>query len=380
MLKINRIRILIFSSLLIYILNDKNIDFINNAYFNQNIKRKFSYRFLDDFKYVNQKKNLIVGIIENYSINSILPFFRSFIRADFKNCDIVMFVRKVSENLINYLKSIGVIVYNINKKYKNIHVINLRWVMYIDFLQEHKDKYNLVFSCDVRDTIFQKDVFVYYANKQNFLGVAIEDGAIKNSIFNKNWIIGYKGIQKYEIIKNERIICVGSIWGTYDKFLEFCIIFSKRLLANPSCVEQGIGNYMFYYEKIFNDSIIKSDNYGPVITIGRSIRENIFLDSENNILNYAGDIAGVVHQYDRKKDITEIIYKKFCPEIIKSNNQHNISSSSFKNEFECYENDKNIIDFLIFILLFTLILLLKSMFNRNRNTLKKKKKRIINTK
>ena len=66
-------------------------------------------------------------------------------------------------------------------------------------------------------------------------------------------------------------------------------------MANPGCVEQGIGNYMFYYEKIFNDSIIKSDNYGPVITIGRSIRENIFLDSENNILNYAGDIAGVVH-------------------------------------------------------------------------------------
>ena len=260
------------------------------------------------------RKNVILGLIEGYSLNIILPFFKSFIKADFKNCDIVIFIRKISAEIKNYLQGIGVLIYEIPEKYSKISVINVRWKMYIDFLNENINKYKLVFSTDIRDTFFQADVFKYYENHGPFLGVAVEDGTLKQE-FNKKWIINYVGEEKYSIIKKERIICVGSIWGTYDKFLEFSNVFWERLKSSPGSIEQGIANYMLYYEKIFNDCLLKSDNYGPVMTIGLTNPSNLILDNDDNILNYDGEIAAVIHQYDRKEDLVIKVYKKYCPEL-----------------------------------------------------------------
>ena len=178
-----------------------------------------SYPFLNSTQSLNNKKNVILGIIQKYSIDDILPFFKSLLKAQFHNCDIVMFVRNVSQILVDYLKSINVFVYQISEEYKNVSVINLRWKMYVDFLKEKKNEYNLVLSVDVRDTIFQKDVFKYYKNNTNFLGIAIEDD-ILNETINKNWIIKCLGPKKHESIMNERIICIGTFWGSLNKFLE----------------------------------------------------------------------------------------------------------------------------------------------------------------
>ena len=52
------------------------------------------------------------------------------------------------------------------------------------------------------------------------------------------------------------------------------------------------------------------------MTIGMTNRTDIKFDSDNNLLNGNGKIAGVVHQYDRKEDIVKILINKFCPEII----------------------------------------------------------------
>ena len=108
------------------------------------------------------KKNLIVGTIENYPLKVILPFFKSLKNSDFKNYDIVIFTRNVSQELINYLISIKVIVYQISKNYKHFPAFTIRWKLYIDFLNKNKNKYNLILHADVRDTIFQKDIFKLY--------------------------------------------------------------------------------------------------------------------------------------------------------------------------------------------------------------------------
>ena len=113
--------------------------------------------------------------------------------------------------------------------------------MYIDFINENINKYKLVFSTDIRDIFFQIDVFKYYENHEPFLGVTVEDGTLKQE-FNKNWIINYVGEEIYSIIKKERIICVCSIWGTYDKSLEFSNIFWERLKPSPDSIEEGIAN------------------------------------------------------------------------------------------------------------------------------------------
>ena len=330
------------------------------------------YSSFNSTKNINSKKNLIFGIIHKYSLKKILPFFNSLLEANINNCDKVMFVRNVSETLISYLKRIGVFVYKISDEYKDVSAINIRWKMYIDFLSEKKNEYNLVISIDIRDSIFQRDFFSCYEGLKQFLGVAIEDGTLNEKV-NRKWIIDFVGEEKHKVIQNERIICIGTIWGTSDIFLEFSKIFWKNLIKNTNSIEQGIVNYLFYYEKIFNDCLIRSDNSGPVMTIALTDRKNISLDSRDNILNFKGEVAAIVHQYDRKFDILNKIKNKFLysnktiKKHIKKQKYMNLSiNMKYINKINKavpisinFKNNKNIISFLFFFQLFAIILLLK---------------------
>ena len=244
-----------------------------------------------------------------------------------------------------------------------------------------KIKDNLVLHCDVGDTFFQSDVFKYYKDYDPFLGVAIEDETLKEN-YNKKWIIDYVGIKKYKKIQNERIICAGQIWGNVDKFLEFSIMLWKRIKSCPKTTDQGIADYMFYYEKIFKDCLVKSDNFGPIMTIGLTKPKNIEFDSQNNILNFRGEIASVIHQYDRKPYIIRMVTKKFCPEILNNKQKRkNIINNTIKIKYKSIENisefnintnkhfnkiienknyDKNIISFLINLQILSIVVLFKT--------------------
>ena len=352
--------------------------FKNNVLNESKINNNLSI-FWNISRYSFNQKNLILGVIEKYSLNYILPFFNSFIRADIKNTEIVMFVRYISQTTIDYLKRIGVFVYKIPESYKNVSIINIRWKMYIDYLKEKKNEYNLVLHTDVGDTFFQRDVFQYYKDYEPFLGVAIEDETLNEKV-DKQWVIDFAGEEIHKKIQNERLICVGQIWGTLDKFLQFSIIFWEKLKTYPKAIEQGIGNYLFYYEKIFKDCLIKSDNFGPIMTIGLTKRNNIIFDSEYNILNFRGEIASLVHQYDRKPDIVRIVINKFCPEILNSKinkkiiNQTNITdinknfNHSNPNKIK-KEKSKNIITLFIIFYIFTIILIIKIFFINKINYL-----------
>ena len=261
------------------------------------------------------KKNLLIAAIKNYVWKNISLFFESFKQSGFENCDCIIFVDNISQKTINKIKSYGAKVYQIPKIFKKKKLINYRWKIYEDFLNSNPDKYNLVFTADLRDVFFQKDVFKYYNLKKPFLGVAIEDGTLSKGI-NKSWIIKAYGKKIYKAIKNNRIICVGTIWGSPKKFCEFSRIMWKKLNSKWSLIhnviEQAVGNYIIYYEKKFNDCLVKSTNKdGYIMTLARTKRENIILDSKNNILNGKGEIAAVIHQYDRKSDIVKKMINKY---------------------------------------------------------------------
>ena len=228
-----------------------------------------------------------------------------------------MFVNNIKIETKKKIESFGVFIHEVPNKLKNYNLVNYRWKIYEDFLEDNKDKYNLIFTSDLRDSFFQKDVFKYYDNQKSFLGVAIEDGIICKQPFNKEWVLNAYGNGVLEKIGNERIICAGTVWGTLDKFLEFSKIMWEKLSSDWSLklgvVDQGVTNFLIYYSKMFNECLVISDNKnGYVMTIGLTKRENINLDSDNNILNGKGEIVAVIHQYDRKIDILEMVKKKYC--------------------------------------------------------------------
>lgn len=266
------------------------------------------------------KKNLIIGAVIKYKWKKVAPFIKSYAMSGLENCDCILFISKMSKYAINKIKSFGIIIYNIPEKYKNKKIINIRWKLYEDFLISNLYKYNLVMAVDVRDLFFQKDPFKYYNNKKSFLGVAIEDGTLSQGI-NRKWIIKSYGKHLLKKIQHKRIICVGTVWGTIDKFIKFSKEMWKRLDSDSSLehkvIEQAVANFIIYHDKMFNDCLVISNNKdGPIMTIARTKREDIYFDLDDNIINKKGEVAAIIHQYNRKPEILTKVLNKYCSEII----------------------------------------------------------------
>jgi len=294
------------------------------------ISNKSNINLNIDFKNMNEtdrqitfnssnKKNLIISTLIRFKWKKILPFIKSLIKANLQNYDIVIFVKDVKASIIHNLKSFGIKVYEISEKFENIIVYDYRWKVYNDFLMNNRGKYKFILSMDLKDSIIQKDIFTLYRNKEHFLGFSYEHAPQKDGFTGKR-ILDIFGTELFEKIKNEKIINAGIVWGTENEIFKFSQILWEKLLIYPQADDQCILNYLYYHEKIFRDPIIFSDKDGPVITIGLTHRDHINLDSEDNILNSENQIASIVHQYDRHKDIQIKIKEKYCPEFIYSNN------------------------------------------------------------
>ena len=94
---------------------DKNKFFINKNI--TNINNNNFEKPLNSSKFIQNKKNLVFGIIQKCSLKRILPFINSLIKTNFKNWDMIIFIRYISKKIIGYLRNIGVIVYEIPKQY-----------------------------------------------------------------------------------------------------------------------------------------------------------------------------------------------------------------------------------------------------------------------
>lgn len=303
---------------------------IKNSINNNNIyKQDFNLRILD-----NKKKNLIMGIIVGYPWAKIELYFTSLFKSGYKNYDIVMFIAFMSQRTTEKLKSFGVIALQIPDKYikSKYKCANYRFLLYREYLIENQEKYNMVLLTDVRDTYFQRDIFQFYENKKSFLAVFLEEGNLTEKT-NKDWLLKFMEQNEYDTIANKTIICSGTILGTTDKIIEISLGIWEITKVKIKIADQAALNYLIYYKKLINENeLIFNDNHGPLMTIGIPRRKNIALDNETNILNYNGEIAAVIHQYDRHKYFVEKMMEKYL----------NLNMISFtpNNQTENSLNDK----------------------------------------
>ena len=180
----------------------------------------------------------------------------------------------LTNETIDNIHNCGVKTIEIPEKYNLMKINNVRYKLYEEYLSNNIGKYNIILSVDVRDTIFQKDIFKFYEKKKKpFIGVSLEKRNMAHNSINTRWMKNQYGKKVYEIIKNELIICSGAIIGTADKFVElFRNLWEQIKLKSPyklSVHDQAALNYIIYYKNMFNDCLIKNYyNYGPLMSIG----------------------------------------------------------------------------------------------------------------
>ena len=266
-------------------------------------------------------KNLIIGAIKGYCWEQLFPFFESYKRC-FKNCDCLMFSEGLSARTRRKLQAYGVILADIPVTFKDGCINNYRWTLIRDYLREHGKEYVSILSIDVRDAVFQKDLFAEYAQYDHYLGMATECDLIRDNECNTTWNIHQFGQEVYDKIKDHFVICSGTVWGTSETFLVFSeimheVMFSKEYLEKYPSIEvwdQPAMDFIIYTDLVnqLGDDcklLVSSIESGTVMTTVKDI-SNVPTNGDV-ILNFSGEIPAVVHQYDRHRDLVDFVDQKY---------------------------------------------------------------------
>ena len=185
-------------------------------------------------------KNLILGTARGYNYYTLEPFVRSFVKKLY-NTDLVLFVDNISDFTRSQLqaqsnqikkKDCRIFLEVFPKNYDNIKdstAVNIRWLIFFNYLKSHREKYQQVLISDTRDVIFQDDLFSKYTNEKEYLLYVIENVTFEN---NSYWAHNMKqkfGEQELIKLRKEFILNAGTICGSFNEVLIFTK-FMTRLI------------------------------------------------------------------------------------------------------------------------------------------------------
>lgn len=259
-------------------------------------------------------KNLVMSVATGYGWHDLEPFIIS-CKKHCPDADLVLFVDNLSEFTLQHLNEENLKIFPVPAELKNKLIVDARWEMYKNFLDNH-DEYENIFVTDIRDVIFQGDIFKAYDQHKNFLVYATEAELIKDDKGNNNqtWIRRLLGETEYQNIKDKQIICCGTVLGTraeMDVLFVHMIEILKRSTAWGD--EQAAMNYLVHNNLLPIENLIESNvETGAIFTTG--IIDNPKL-SGDNVLRGDGNIPAVVHQYTEKPQIIKIADKNYRDEI-----------------------------------------------------------------
>ena len=265
------------------------------------------------------KKNLIMTTLINYEYDIHYRFIGTLFD-NIKNVDLVIFITKKDEEHINRIKDIyrNNNIETILIDMKDIHIVNLRFKLYYNYLVDHNNIYDLIFLCDSRDVIFQKDIFTHpiINNKYDLYLFEEESNNITidkckfNSLYVKKSQLNIN-----DLVKNKKILCVGTILGKYKGIVEYLNNFNYILdnevpvdQKNLYGVDSGINYKIIYGNLLKNINILFCSNKNNLVyTMAFPIYLNLIdyetLLNNNNEIMYNNNISYCIHQYDRLDDI-----------------------------------------------------------------------------
>ena len=267
-----------------------------------------------------EKKNLIMGVVKNYWWYKIEPFYVSCALYNGENCDIVAFTKNLSQFTLDKLHEYRIHTVEIpDAKAGDKGPIDYRYGLYIETLKKKRDQYHQVLFCDTRDVFFQRTLFT--PQEEEYLGVAVEQGRICDDEWNDRWMRERFGMEIYEKLKENNVLCAGTIWGTADVVYDFCNTMIDNL-SDPNynyidINDQTSLNYMVYTGIVPKDAALhKSDlKTGDVATIGTLTDYRIDGD---RLYTLTDNFPSLVHQWDRHKDTTKLarrVYNEKSPRI-----------------------------------------------------------------
>jgi hypothetical protein len=209
-----------------------------------------------------------------------------------------------------------------------LKAMNRRFHIMQLWLSAYGSFYNYVLITDTRDVIFQKDPFDWaYPELEDKLYVTLENPwfTIEKHGVNAHWVKLAFGQTGYDEIKDEKIICSGTTYGSTEQmlwYLQRMNTWIKKIIAlhehrkrsaketvDRDIFDQAVHMYIVY-KLDWGDKLVRLENAkSPVITLA-AFGEFKKQSPPLQILNDDGVVANVVHQYDRYDDVANTFHAR----------------------------------------------------------------------
>lgn len=261
--------------------------------------------------------NLVLGAIYGYDWEKVKHFVVS-LRKHYT--EKVGFI--VDETVLNdvVLKNklleeydIDLILYN-EKLFSNHEIQNNRFELYSNIIKEYYSDVEKIFITDVRDVIFQDDPFSYGFVEGQELEFYSEPELIGNCRCNSWWYRTMFGEEVLNQMKDNIIICCGTIMGTREGLLQYLELFKKefQIMRDSGRIFTGgedtvVHNLLIYNDKIPLNYKIYHNGEGVVSTLEH--QKTLEFDLNSRYINNSGKPTPVIHQWDRKKSFIDLFNK-----------------------------------------------------------------------
>jgi hypothetical protein len=253
--------------------------------------------------------NVILGTAINYNIEQLKPFIYSW-KKNCVNTELVLIVSpNIDETTKRWLNINGVsIKYFSSSIFLPFPVYWSRFLIYLDILLEHRSRYKRVFLTDVRDVVFQKNIFDQIPSDN--LHVFMEDHKYTcNQETNRKMLIEVCGISIADSLKNNRIICSGTILGDTNSIIEyiqtmFSMFSVKQMLGNGGYSDQAAHNYLCHYKIIKNT---QHENGDAVATLVLTDSNDVKI--VDDVVYVYNKVPAVLHQWDFQPLLLEYVKK-----------------------------------------------------------------------
>jgi len=264
--------------------------------------------------------NLVLGAVKGMEMEHVSPFLFSLYQTGFSG-KVAFFISQVSDRTRAMLERLDVTLISVDEDsvFTQTPVNSLRYFIYDQYLAGIDASIENILLADVRDIVFQRDPFTF--DFEGALCCFLEDKrtTLRTSVINSGWLAAAYDRETLEALGHHAVSCSGATMGpapvvrnyirTMVDALQALDTKSPNIMHVIGGVDQAVHNYLLYTGALPQARLLGNDD-GPVLTLNDVPPHTIVLNEEGQALNGRGEVAHLVHQYDRHPDLAHTLLSK----------------------------------------------------------------------
>jgi hypothetical protein len=176
---------------------------------------------------------------------------------------------------------------------------SFRYRHYKEYLEQNNQVENVALL-DIRDVVFQSDVFSMPCNTLEF---GLEEGiTVEPDSFNFRWLATVAGVDNAKSYIGREVSCSGATFGPRKPMIDY-LKMMDRLLTNKfyplGPTDQGAHNYIRYEQKVKGIEDVPNRTRRVQNMQGQTSWER----NGKYIVDSSTNITPVIHQWDRHSDL-----------------------------------------------------------------------------